>query len=450
MLRKVKGYFTSGNPRTVKLKQNVGASFIIKGVSIILGLIKVPILLSYLDSEKYGVWLTISSILMWIQNFDLGLGHGLRNKFAEALAVNDMKQATGLVSTAYISMGVIMFIAFIIMLPIFYFLDWNSILNVTVVSLSELRLTIIFVLLIFIIRFVLQLISVILKANQQPALSDIFLPISSVISLVIVLLLKFFIEDSLFWASIAIAAPPILVLFVANIILFSGRLKQVKPTFGNFNRKYLRDIYSLGIKFFIGQILSIIMFQSSFIILAKIVNPEEVTVYNIANTYFGLPLTFFTIALTPYWSAITEAYVKNEFDWIRKNMKHLRYLAVILTFALIIMLLFSNYAFHLWVGDKVIIPFKVSIALTIYNVIVMFLSPYNYFLNGVGKLNLGLRIAVFKSLAFLPVAIFFVKAYGATGLIIGLILVNSLPNLIFNTLQYRKIINRTATGVWNK
>ncbi|MFA7572529.1 MAG: hypothetical protein WCY24_02295, partial [Lutispora sp.] len=75
LLRKVKGYFTSGNPRTVKLKQNVGASFIIKGVSIILGLIKVPILLSYLDSEKYGVWLTISSILMWIQNFDLGLGH---------------------------------------------------------------------------------------------------------------------------------------------------------------------------------------------------------------------------------------------------------------------------------------------------------------------------------------------------------------------------------------
>ena len=67
-----------------------------------------------------------------------------------------------------------------------------------------------------------------------------------------------------------------------------------------------------------------------------------------------------------------------------------------------------------------------------------------------GKLNLGLRIALFKILAFLPVAIFFVNHFGAKGLVLALIVINSLPNMIFNIIQYKKIINKTAKGIWNQ
>ena len=114
------------------------------------------------------------------------------------------------------------------------------------------------------------------------------------------------------------------------------------------------------------------------------------------------------------------------------------------------MLLLSDFAFRFWLGDKLTIPFNLSVLFVLYNVIVLFLSPYNYFLNGVGKLNLGLRIGFFKLIVFLPVAIFFVKQFDAAGLIVALILVNSSPNFIFSKMQYHKIINKTAVGVWNK
>ena len=454
MINKLSAYlvkfFTNGNPRSVKLKKNIGASFIIKGVSIVLGLIKVPILLSYLDSEKYGVWLTIASIIMWVQHFDLGIGHGLRNKFAESLAKNDFNKASGLVSTAYFSMSVIMFSLFLILLPVVYTIDWNSILNVKTISSSELSNTIAFVLLMFVLRFVFQLISVILKADQHPALSDIFLPAASIISLTIVVLLKYFTEDSLFWASIAIALPPVVVLLIGNVYFFNKEYSYCKPSVKNYSKTYLRDIYSLGLKFFVGQMLMIIMFQSSNIILTTIVNPQEVTIYNIAQTYFNLPLTFFMIILTPYWSAITEAYVKDEFDWIKNNMWQLKKVALLFSLGIILMLLFSDIAFKVWIGDKVTIPFQLSVAFTVYSIIVLFLSPYSNFLSGVGKLNIGLRVAVYKSLFFLPVAIYLVKIYGAIGLIISLVIVNSLPNAIFNIIQYKKIINRTAKGIWDR
>ena len=116
----IKDFFTKGHPRSIKLKRNIGGSFFIKGFSIVLGLIKIPIILAYLDSEKYGVWLTIASIVMWVQQFDLGLGHGLRNKLAESFARNDKKNALGLISTAYISMTIIMISIMLISSPIIF------------------------------------------------------------------------------------------------------------------------------------------------------------------------------------------------------------------------------------------------------------------------------------------------------------------------------------------
>lgn len=443
-------FFTKGNERSVRLKKNIGASFIIKGISILLGLIKVPILISYLNAEKYGVWLTIASIIMWVQTFDLGLGHGLRNKFAEALAKGDKVRAAGLVSTAYLSMSVIMISLFIILLPIIYILDWNVILNVKIITNSELRNTIAIVLFMFVLRFVFQLISVILKADQRPALSDIFLPIASVISLAMILILKYFTQDSLLWASIAIALPPVVVLIIGNFYFFRKRYYNFKPSLKKYSKGLLKDIYALGIKFFVGQMLAIIMFQSANLILTIYINPEEVTVYNIANTYFNLPLTFFVIILTPYWSAITEAFAKDEFNWIKKNMLQLTKVAIVFSFGLIAMLILSDFAFKMWIGNKVIIPFNLRIAFTCYNIMLLFLSPYTYFLNGVGKLNLNLRVAIYKSIVFFPLAIYFVKQFGASGLVISLFFANILPNLIFDITQYKRIINKTATGIWNR
>ena len=122
-------FITKGNQRSVKAKKNILASFGIKGVSVLIGLIKVPVILLYLDVEKYGVWLTIASIVDWVHYFDLGIGHGLRNKFAEALANNDKERAKKLVSTAYFYITLIFLGISVLLIPIVYVFNWQSILN---------------------------------------------------------------------------------------------------------------------------------------------------------------------------------------------------------------------------------------------------------------------------------------------------------------------------------
>ena len=55
-------FFNKGNERTLKAKKNIAASLILKGISIVIGLIYVPLLINYLGTEEYGVCLTLSSI----------------------------------------------------------------------------------------------------------------------------------------------------------------------------------------------------------------------------------------------------------------------------------------------------------------------------------------------------------------------------------------------------
>lgn len=446
----IQRFFTSGHARTIKIKKNIAALAVIKGISILLSLIKVPLLISYLNPEKYGVWLTIASIVMWVQYFDLGTGNGLRNKFAEALSRGERERAVRLVSTAYLSMTILMGGIFVALIPIVYYLNWNAILKVGTISREELRWTILLVLLMFNLRFIFQLITVILKADQRPAISDGFLLADSMLSLLLIFAMKIFVKDSFFCASAVVSIPPVLVLFLGNIYFFAKDYRYYAPKFTMASRTYLKDIYSLGMKFFFIQMIALVMFNSSNIILTHFVNPQEVTVFNVARQYYNLPLMFFMIILTPYWSAITDAYTRDEYSWIKTNMHRLNMVARIFSVGIIVMLLLSDMAFRLWLRGQVVVPFELSLSFSIYTIMSLFLSPYSHFLNGVGKLNLGLVIGPCKMVLFLPVAILLVHNFGAMGLVIALIVINVLPNIIVEVTQYKKIITKTATGIWNR
>ena len=83
---KIYSYFTKGNERSVIIKKNIAASLVLKCVSILISLQVVPLTIDYINPTKYGIWLTLSSIIARLSYFDLGFAHGFRNRFAEAKA----------------------------------------------------------------------------------------------------------------------------------------------------------------------------------------------------------------------------------------------------------------------------------------------------------------------------------------------------------------------------
>lgn len=71
----------NGNSRSIIVKKNIIASFFLKCISILVSLQVVPLTITYINPTKYGIWLTLSSIIAWLSYFDLGFAHGFRNRF---------------------------------------------------------------------------------------------------------------------------------------------------------------------------------------------------------------------------------------------------------------------------------------------------------------------------------------------------------------------------------
>ena len=65
-MQKIKDYLNSGSARSIKAKKNVIQMFVIRGFSILIGFVLLPVTIGYVNSETYGIWLTISSMVAWM------------------------------------------------------------------------------------------------------------------------------------------------------------------------------------------------------------------------------------------------------------------------------------------------------------------------------------------------------------------------------------------------
>ena len=127
----------------------------------------VPLTINYLDTENYGIWLTLSSFIAWFSFFDIGLGNGLRNKFAEAKAKGDMTLARGYVSSAYFTIGAVSLGLIVIFTFLNYFIDWTKIFNASPSLQKDLSLLMPIVFGFFCLQLVVKLITTIYTADQH-------------------------------------------------------------------------------------------------------------------------------------------------------------------------------------------------------------------------------------------------------------------------------------------
>lgn len=448
----VKNFSTKGHERSIKAKKNIISSFLMKGVSICISLITLPLALDYVDTSSYGIWLTLNSIVTWFVFFDVGLTLGLRNKFAEAKAKDDDSIARIYVSTTFAILGIIFLSIWIIFLFSNNFLDWSKILKISDSMQSEVSSLAVIVFTYFCLFLVLRIINTILLADQQSAKASFIDLLGQILSLIIILILVRTTKGSLIKLGIAYCVPPLLVLVGANLFLFNGTFKKYRPAISQVRFSYAKPLFNLGLMFFLIQFAVVVQQQTANIIIARNFGTIDVTSYNIVLKYFSMLTMFFSIFLTPFWSASTEAYQKNDIQWIRNGIKKYNQLNVLFIIIGIIMLAFSNLFYRLWLGEgKVNIVFSLSLWGFLYFNTSLFGGKYVFFLNGISALRIQFFACVISPILYLGTALLLIKHFqmGVYSLFVASIIAN------FNTyllapLQYRQIIIKRRKGIWIK
>jgi len=443
-----KSFFTKGHERTLRAKKNIVFSFVLKVVDIGTGLLIVPLVLNYLDETRYGIWLTLYSLVMWFDFFDVGLGHGLRNKLSESKAKGNKELSRKYVSTTYAGLVIISVGFFVLFLIVNNFLDWSVILNTDEVPKAELNLLAIIVFGFFALRLVLKLVLSVLLANQLPALRDLIQTSGKVINLILIYILLKTTKDSLLYLGITYSVSPVFILFIFSIILFTKKYKSIAPNIKWIDFNLFSDLFKLGAKFFIIQIAAVILYSTDNMIITQLFSPADVTPYQIAHRYFGIMMMGFAIVVTPFWSAITEAYTKGEIGWIKRSVKKLVQLWGVIMLVIVLMLLISGKVYHIWIGDKVLIPFALSAAWALFIAIQSLNMIFVQFINGTGKIKLQMVFGILSAIINIPLSILLARNFnlGTMGVILATI-ITQLSGLGIFIIQYSKIINNTAKGI---
>jgi len=133
-MKKIHGLLGIKSFRTKNIFKHVSSSIIFQIGSMIANFLIVPLSINYLEAEKFGVWLTITSFVSWFSFFDIGLGNGLRNKLTESITKNNIEKAKGYVSTAYFTLTLISTSIIVLFFFINQFIEWDRIFNTSSVS----------------------------------------------------------------------------------------------------------------------------------------------------------------------------------------------------------------------------------------------------------------------------------------------------------------------------
>lgn len=422
LLSYINSILNNGSERSNLVKKNIFATLLIKGVGILISLLYVPITLEYLNATRYGIWMTLTSIVAWMAIFDVGLGNGLRNKLAEALAIGDKINAKKYVSTAYAMLTLIVVFILLFFLIANYWINWSVVFNADTVYADELKKLVVIVVVLFGLKFVLNTITIIATADQKPAYGSVFEVIGSGLGLVMIYILTITNNSSLILFGWAAMLTPVVVYFVATILFFKNKYSYLRPSFKSIEFKLAKDLTGLGLQFFVIQIAVLVIFQTSNLLISQLFSPADVTPYNIVFKYFSVLIMVWGIVMMPLWSAFTQAKTVNDIDWMNNTIKKLNKLMVFTVIILIIMALSAPFVILFWTSGKVVVSQQMIWIFAIYTLISVWNNIYAFFLNGISVIKVQIYTSIVAALINIPLAIFFVKYLnmGSEGVVLAM------------------------------
>ncbi|MGL5705830.1 MAG: lipopolysaccharide biosynthesis protein [Tannerellaceae bacterium] len=436
--------------RTTLLKINSAVIVLCQLLGMLISFLMVPLVISYLGVQNYGIWVTLWGLLEWFNVFDIGLGHGLRNMYTTAKSMNDISAIKVYVSTTFYILMLIGIILFVILFICGITLRWDLILNSKLIPLSELRYLIVFFSMYFCVKFIINIVGVLLTADQLPFIPSSINLIANIFSLIGILCIKKYCESSsILLLGIIFTTTQLFPFLISYFILVINRYKNILPNYKLYSNSTAKSVLSLGSRYFFIQITSMLLFAFNNIVISNTCGPSDVTKYSVAYKYMSILYLIFMAILSPLWSATTEAYAKGDSLWIKQIYKKMNVLWALFIFVGFIMILISQLVYAYWLNNELKPDYLLLSLLFVYMILWMRYTLYRTFMNAIAKIKMQLIITTMEGLLHIPIIYISSLYFNIYGVVIVMI-IWSLINSVWEPIQFNKLINNKAHGIWNK
>lgn len=338
------------------IASNMIFTFIIKGASLVISLLTIPLFVSYFNNnEVLGVWYTLLSVLTWFLTFDFGIGNGIRNHLVRAFANDDYQEAKRYISSGIFSNVIITLVLTVIGAVLILTVNLNSLLHIdsSVIPVNTLKTAAIIVFVSIMMRMLNTTVGAIFYSLQKSFVNNLLSLCTSVLQLLFVLLFHFEnINDAILYLALGymvfVNAPS----WFAAIVVFQKKLASCRPGITWVTKRHIKNVLGMGGIFFACQILFMLMMNTSEILITYFFGPDYTTEYTFYYRLTSLLAVMVTLAMTPIWSIVTKALAEKDYIWLAKLYRNLKFVggvAIVLEFFLVP---FLPFLMDLWLGKN--------------------------------------------------------------------------------------------------
>lgn len=424
----------------LNILKNIGKSTIFKILSIIISFMIIPYYLNYLSSEKYGIWLIILNLLNWINIFDIGIGNGLKNHLVKAFYSEKKREYNDLISTAYIFNTFIISIGILVISFLIIKIDISKSLKIEgIVENLELKILLLITIFLGGINFILNLVNQLYYSIQKSYIIELKQFFCNLIILILTVFPLIKNENNkLLYVGVSYNFTYILTNLILTLKIFNE--KKIRISIKSFKKEKLIEINSIGYKFFIMQVASLILFSTSNFLISNLFSIKEVTNYNILFKLYSSILIGHQIIINTLWPAFAKNYVEKNYTWIKSTMKKLYLLEIGICLSVIVLIFITPSIIHIWLGYPLQVSLKLRIAMACYIILLTSSNNYTAFFCGISELDMAYKIAILQGVINIPVAIFLIKIlnFGIEG-IVHSINFSLLIYFIYAIFYYKKI-----------
>lgn len=406
-----------GRERYRRAGMTASTSYIAKALTMVMGFVSVPLTVHYLGAERYGVWLTISSLLMWIALTDFGLaGNALVNVLSEAVGNDDRQSARHYAASAFWALLIIAMIIGVAFMAAFHSIPWRAIFRVSdATSTQELESTCALVLILFVINLPLSLLRTLYNAHQDGYLANLWGIAGGVASLLALIIVTRF-HGGLPQLVIALSGVPAVVLLANAYHAYVCRYPWLAPAPSAVRWVCVRRLLKLGGKYMIMQLAALGIYQSQAMIITQMLGPAQVVIFVVTYKVVTLPVDLAYMGTAPFMSAFGEAKARRDWNWINRAYKNATLASVALGLPLAAALaLVAKPLILIWAGPVAVPDSHLILWLFVYTVVGVCLMMSGQLLCGVERLEPMALSLVLCAIGCVLLGLLFAPWWGLSG-----------------------------------
>ena len=389
-----------------------------RGIAVAVSFLSVPLTIGYLGQERYGVWITLGSLLAWVQLSDFGLGQGLTNAVTTAIGQDRPDLARTHLSNATLLLSAIAAAVGVIMVAAWRFIDWNDLFGVvSPMAKAEAGPAVAAALAIFLLQFPLGIAGKVYIAHQESRIANYWGGAGNIVGLLSLLIVTRT-QGGLVWLVIAVSGTSLLINAASTAWLFLRHRPTLRPSLRSVNAAHMRSLSQTSGQFFLLQVMALVTFSSDNFVVSHFLGAKSVPEYSLTYGLFNYTSLPQSILFSYLWTAYNEAIARRDLIWVKRTFSlHLLANVAFTIVAVIVLSAVAKPFIAWWAGPGVVPSSALVLWMAAWSIINAFTNTIACLLAAASRVRYQIIYSAASTLSNIILSIYLVQQWGVVGVI---------------------------------